>query len=165
MFCLCVCMHTLEIRRECWIPWNWRYRWLWITVWILGTKPRTSKEQVLLIAESFSEPLPALTLGILYNCLCFFIYEPEILAIGLCKIFKDFVKISSRSLEVRLTDQWAPGICLPATTFPMLGSQACATMPGFSHRYWRSNLGPHEGQALYWLSCLPRFIILFLIMT
>ena len=28
------------IRKGHWIPWNWSYRWLWATMWVLGAKPR-----------------------------------------------------------------------------------------------------------------------------
>lgn len=33
--------HT-EARARCQIPWNWNYRCLWATMWVLGTKPGSS---------------------------------------------------------------------------------------------------------------------------
>ena len=48
MICLQVCLctkyvpgtHTVLKRHQ--IPWNWTYRWLWASMWGLGTKPRSS---------------------------------------------------------------------------------------------------------------------------
>lgn len=33
---------TEEVRRGFWIPWKKGYRWLWSTLWVLGTWPRSS---------------------------------------------------------------------------------------------------------------------------
>lgn len=30
------CLVPSEVRRRCQIPWNWSYRWLWTTKWVLG---------------------------------------------------------------------------------------------------------------------------------
>lgn len=32
---------AMEVRRRCWSPKNWSNRWLWATMWILGTKLRS----------------------------------------------------------------------------------------------------------------------------
>lgn len=45
IFCvwfLCVCLVSTEAKRGCWSPWNWSYRWLWTTRWVLGIKFRSS---------------------------------------------------------------------------------------------------------------------------
>lgn len=45
--CVCVYVHlnavSPEGRRGHWIPWIWNYRWLWTSVWMLGTKYNTSR--------------------------------------------------------------------------------------------------------------------------
>jgi hypothetical protein len=35
----CVSLVPREARREHWIPWNWSYRQLWATMWVLGVEP------------------------------------------------------------------------------------------------------------------------------
>lgn len=35
----CMCIHHVH---DCWILWNWCYKWLWDTMWVLGTKLRSS---------------------------------------------------------------------------------------------------------------------------
>jgi hypothetical protein len=35
----CAC-HALK--RQKIIPWDWNYRWLWVTMWLLGTELRSS---------------------------------------------------------------------------------------------------------------------------
>jgi hypothetical protein len=35
--CMCVCaplvfLMPTQVRRVCWIPWNWSYRWLWVAM-------------------------------------------------------------------------------------------------------------------------------------
>lgn len=35
----------VDVWRKHQIAWNWRYRWLWATVWILETEPESSAEQ------------------------------------------------------------------------------------------------------------------------
>lgn len=35
----CMCVHHVH---DCWILWNWCYKWLWDTMWVLGTKLRSS---------------------------------------------------------------------------------------------------------------------------
>ena len=45
MFCLCACQCTTCVpgaRRGRHSSWNWSYRWLWATMWLLGVKPRSS---------------------------------------------------------------------------------------------------------------------------
>lgn len=55
-FCLHVYLHTvhMEARRGPWIPWSWTYRWLWVTLWVLGIEPDPLEEQPLLVT---TEPL------------------------------------------------------------------------------------------------------------
>lgn len=45
-----VCAVSTETRRGCWILWNQNYRWLWATVWALGTQP-LQEQLVLLTAD------------------------------------------------------------------------------------------------------------------
>ena len=33
----------METRRGSWIPWNWKYRQLWATMWVLGIKSKSSR--------------------------------------------------------------------------------------------------------------------------
>lgn len=49
--CLCVSMYVSavhvclvpeEARRGSWIPWNWSYGWLWVTMWVLGVEQWSS---------------------------------------------------------------------------------------------------------------------------
>lgn len=41
-----------EVRRQCWIPWNWSFRGWWATVWVLELNPGPlQKQQVLLLSE------------------------------------------------------------------------------------------------------------------
>ena len=51
MYCYFYCMHVrvphvrlvlLEVKRRHKIPWNWRYRWLWAAIWVLGIEPGSS---------------------------------------------------------------------------------------------------------------------------
>ena len=38
-----VCLMPVEVQRKCQVPWNWSYRWPWITTtWVLETKPGPS---------------------------------------------------------------------------------------------------------------------------
>lgn len=32
-----MCSVTIETIRDCQILWIWNYRWLWVTIWVLGT--------------------------------------------------------------------------------------------------------------------------------
>lgn len=48
--CMYICEAPLfqlpmESRRGHYIPWTWRYRWLWATMQVLGTEPGSSREQ------------------------------------------------------------------------------------------------------------------------
>lgn len=60
--CECFCLHVCkciicapEIRRRYQIPRNWSHGWLWATMWVLRTNPRSSAETVsALTAESSS---------------------------------------------------------------------------------------------------------------
>lgn len=36
VFCFCTCLVLKEARGGPWIPWNWRHRWLWVPMWMLG---------------------------------------------------------------------------------------------------------------------------------
>jgi len=53
LFCVCVfylcvslcttCMSSVfGSRKRVFGPWNWSYRWLWISMWVLGTEPGSS---------------------------------------------------------------------------------------------------------------------------
>lgn len=39
IFCLHVCMVPAEVRRGCWMPWNWSYRWQPYGCWELNMGP------------------------------------------------------------------------------------------------------------------------------
>lgn len=39
---VCVCMLSVKVRSGHWIPWTWSYKWLWATIWVLGTEPSSS---------------------------------------------------------------------------------------------------------------------------
>lgn len=43
-----------EIRRGHWIPQNWIYKWLWVRVWVLGHRPRSSEERYVSITKETS---------------------------------------------------------------------------------------------------------------
>lgn len=51
----CVYVVPLEARGEYWISWNWSYRMLFATVWVLEMEPRLHKKQPMLLA---AEPSP-----------------------------------------------------------------------------------------------------------
>lgn len=36
------CMLSMKVRGGHCIPWTWSYRWPWVTMWMLGTEPRSS---------------------------------------------------------------------------------------------------------------------------
>lgn len=58
--CVCalhVCMVPTEARRGHWIPWDWRYRQLKSTMWVLRTEPESSAKAGLLTTEHLSSPL------------------------------------------------------------------------------------------------------------
>lgn len=40
--CVPVCLVLAEVRRTCWILWNWNNKGLWVTTWVLRTKLRSS---------------------------------------------------------------------------------------------------------------------------
>lgn len=40
------CLVSVELRREHQIPWNCTYRWLWVTMTVLGTESRASARAV-----------------------------------------------------------------------------------------------------------------------
>lgn len=39
---MCACMPSMKVRGGHCIPWTWSYRWPWVTMWVLGTEPRSS---------------------------------------------------------------------------------------------------------------------------
>ena len=48
--CMCIwapstCLVPTEAKRVRKIPWNWSYRWLWATMRVLGTEPRSSGKE------------------------------------------------------------------------------------------------------------------------
>jgi hypothetical protein len=47
-----------KVRKRHWVPWNWIYRWLSNTIWVLGTKPGSSAKAVVLISLSHLCSLP-----------------------------------------------------------------------------------------------------------
>ena len=50
VLCLHVCLYTTcETCIVHQISWNWRYRWLWATVWLLGILPSSLEEQLMLL--------------------------------------------------------------------------------------------------------------------
>lgn len=53
----CTCLVPVEARRWQWIPWNWRYRYLWAMMWVLRIKPRFSvRAKVFQTAEPCLQP-------------------------------------------------------------------------------------------------------------
>lgn len=44
LLCVFACFACMHVRAtcDCRIPWNWGYRWLEATMWMLGTEPRFS---------------------------------------------------------------------------------------------------------------------------
>ena len=58
--CMCVyhvCAGLIEARKGIHISWSWSYRRLWATMLVLGVKPRSFREQpVLIYAEHLSSP-------------------------------------------------------------------------------------------------------------
>lgn len=56
MFAPVACLVPTKARRGCQTPWNWNYRQLWTSLWVLGNELGSlQKQQVLLITE----PCPA----------------------------------------------------------------------------------------------------------
>lgn len=62
--CMCtmLCLVLEEVRRGHWTPWSCTQMQLWAAMWVLGTEPRSSQEQVFLTAvpslQSKGGPLP-----------------------------------------------------------------------------------------------------------
>lgn len=48
IFCLCVHLGNtgMVVRRECWFPRNWSYRWFWAATLVLGAKPVSSTRAI-----------------------------------------------------------------------------------------------------------------------
>ena len=48
----------MEDRESCWFPWNWSYKWLLATIWVLEMGPLSLEgHQVLLITEQYLQLL------------------------------------------------------------------------------------------------------------
>lgn len=48
-------------------PWNWGYRWLWVTIWVIGIKPGSSAKAAVLLTDKPSlQPLFLKTLVLVY---------------------------------------------------------------------------------------------------
>jgi hypothetical protein len=66
----CVLVPT-EVRRECWILYNWIYRQLWATMWLLGIKPGSCGRAV----SVFFTAEPSLQLPIFFYYFLFFLFK------------------------------------------------------------------------------------------
>lgn len=59
MYMYHVCLVSSEVRRRCWIPWNWNQRQLWAAMWMLGTRPGSSRRAAnVLKLRALPSPLP-----------------------------------------------------------------------------------------------------------
>ena len=54
---LCACLVPTEARRGHRLPWNWSYRWLWATVWVLRIEPISGRVASVLNCWAIS-PVP-----------------------------------------------------------------------------------------------------------
>lgn len=57
------CLVPTEARRGHWLPWNWSYRLLWISLWVSGTEPRSSPKAANAALSHSSSPKAHEVLG------------------------------------------------------------------------------------------------------
>ena len=67
-----------EVRRGHQIPWNWNYRWLWATMWVLGIKPGGSGRAASALNHWANFPVLFLT----FDAKPYSIAKPQYLAQG-----------------------------------------------------------------------------------
>lgn len=65
MFCLhvhmptmCMCLGPAEVRRGHSVPWNWSFRWLWVTMWVIKPKSESSTRGVSALNSWVIFPVP-----------------------------------------------------------------------------------------------------------
>lgn len=66
MFCLHVCVHhvcqvPMEAGRSCQMLYNWSYRWLYDTVWVLGIESGSCERAVSALSHRAISAAPGLT--------------------------------------------------------------------------------------------------------